>query len=262
MDTPLPRNDALMTLGDVPAALGLLTRLPVRVNTARATARGARAAWAWPLAGVIVNAIAAAAAVAAVWSGLPVGVAALLLIAVQMIVTGAMHEDGLADSVDGLWGGWDKERRLAIMKDSQIGTYGVLALLVSVLLRWMLWTTILGPMLWPAALAIGALSRLPMIFLAFALPHARGNGLSHAVGRPAAQTLALGAGVATLIAAPLLGLMAVLVIGVMALVALVWARIARGKIGGQTGDILGASQQLTEIAALACLVSALAGHGV
>ena len=127
MDTPLPRTDALMTLGDLPAALGLLTRLPVRVNTANATARGARAAWAWPLAGVAVGAIAALAAAAAMWCGLPLGVCSLLLIAVQMIVSGAMHEDGLADIIDGLWGGWDKDRRLAIMKDSQIGTYGVLA---------------------------------------------------------------------------------------------------------------------------------------
>ncbi len=255
MDTPLPRTDALMTLGDLPAALGLLTRLPVRVNTANATARGARAAWAWPLAGVAVGAIAAGAAAAAMWGGLPLGVCALLLIAVQMIVTGAMHEDGLADSIDGLWGGWDKDRRLAIMKDSQIGTYGVLALLVSVLLRWMLWITLLDTMLWPAALAIGAVSRLPMIALAFVLPHARGNGLSHAVGRPALPTLLVATGVALGAALLCLGWASLPAIIMITATSAAWALIARRKIGGQTGDILGASQQIAEITALMALAT-------
>ncbi|WP_386683102.1 adenosylcobinamide-GDP ribazoletransferase [Loktanella sp. R86503] len=251
----MPRTTALMTLGDLPAAFGLLTRLPVRVDTAHAMARGARAAWAWPLAGLAINALAAGVAMAAIWCGLPAPICALLLITVQMIITGAMHEDGLADSIDGLWGGWDKNRRLTIMKDSQIGTYGVLALLISVLLRWMLWITLLDTALWPAALAIGALSRLPMIALATALPHARSNGLSHAVGRPPLPTCLLAAGISLGLALFCLGWMILPVITVIAPATAAWAIIARRKIGGQTGDILGASQQIAEIAALLSLAA-------
>lgn len=258
-DQSLAKDDAVAVPGDIIAAIGLLTRLPVRVDTARAVARGARAAWAWPLAGVLVNTLAVAAATIVLWCGLPAGIAALVLIAVQIAVTGAMHEDGLADSLDGLWGGWDRTRRLAIMKDSQIGTYGVLGLTLSVLLRWLLWSLLLMVTLWPVALAVGALSRLPMIGLSYALPHARDGGLSRSVGRPGATTLALAAVCALGIGALTLG-WAVIPVGlVLCAVTAVWGLIARAKIGGQTGDILGASQQIAEIAALACLASILAG---
>ena len=258
----MAKDDALAIPADIAAALGLLTRLPVRVDTTRAMARGARAAWAWPLAGVCVNALAGAAASLALWCSLPPGVAALLLIAVQITVTGAMHEDGLADSLDGLWGGWDRARRLAIMKDSQIGTYGVLGLVLTVLLRWLLWSALLAVTLWPAALAVGALTRVPMVALSQVLPLARDGGLSRSVGRPPAAALALAAGIALLIGGLAVGWIALSIAISLGLVTLAWGLIARAKIGGQTGDILGASQQLAEIAALAVLVSAVAVQGV
>ena len=255
----MAKDDTLATPSDIAAALGLLTRLPVRVDAARAMARGARAAWAWPLAGVVVGALAALVAMAALALALPVGVAALLLIATQIVVTGAMHEDGLADSLDGLWGGWDRARRLAIMKDSQIGTYGVLGLLLAVLLRWTLWSAVLEVTLWTAALAVGALSRVPMVALSWALPGARDGGLSQSVGRPGGATLALSTALALLIGVVALGWVAPVMAVILAVVTGLWGLIARAKIGGQTGDILGASQQLADVAALACLASALAG---
>ena len=255
----MAKDDTLATPLDILAALGLLTRLPVRIDTARATARGARAAWAWPVAGIAVNGVAALAATVALALGLPVGVAALLLVTTQIVVTGAMHEDGLADSLDGLWGGWDRARRLAIMKDSHIGTYGVLGLTVGVLLRWLLWALVLSVTVWPVALAVGALSRVPMVALSWALPGARDGGLSRSVGRPDTATLMLATALALLIGCVALGWIALAVAVILAGVTALWGLLARSKIGGQTGDILGASQQLAEIAALACLASALAG---
>lgn len=255
----MAKDDTLATPSDIAAAIGLLTRLPVRVDTDRALARGARAAWAWPLAGVVVNALAALLASLALAMGLPVAVAALLLVATQIVVTGAMHEDGLADSLDGLWGGWDRARRLAIMKDSQIGTYGVLGLVLAVLLRGMLWAALLAVTLWPAALAIGALSRVPMVALSWAMVPARDGGLSRSVGRPGRATLTLAAALAMLIGCIAVGWIALVIAVILTGVTAAWGLIAKAKIGGQTGDILGASQQWAEIAALACLASAVAG---
>ena len=244
---------------DVPAALGLLTRLPVPVDGAAAAARGAAAAWAWPLAGAVVGLLGAAAGGLALGLGLAPGAAAALAIATQMMVTGALHEDGLADTADGLWGGWDKTRRLAIMKDSRIGTYGVLALVLVTLLRWVALAALFtaGTPL-AALIAAGALSRAPMAVLMAALPNARGSGLSQSVGQPAVPTVALGVAVALVCGGLALGLpvlgMALWIGGAT----LVLGLVARAKIGGQTGDILGAAQQLAEVLALT-LAAALLG---
>jgi len=120
---------ALMHWRDVPAALGLLTRLPVPVDTDHATARAAKAAWAYPLVGLVLALL--LAVIGWLASGLMPEIRAAILLAAGVIITGALHEDGLADAVDGLWGGWDKARRLEIMKDSHIGAYGVIGLVLS-----------------------------------------------------------------------------------------------------------------------------------
>jgi hypothetical protein len=123
--------------------------------------------------------------------GVAPGAAAAVAVGTQAMVTGALHEDGLADSADGLWGGWDKTRRLAIMKDSHIGTYGVLALILVMLLRWTALAALFAQGTpWAALIAAGALSRAPMAVLMAALPNARGTGLSHSVGRPDGVTAA------------------------------------------------------------------------
>ena len=119
--------------GDLRLALGLLTRLPL--PSTPDMARGAQAAWAWPLAGLAPAALAALAMTLGSALGVLPGVTAALGLAVSVMVTGAMHEDGLADTADGLWGGWTPERRLEIMKDSRLGTYGVLGLVSAVSLR-------------------------------------------------------------------------------------------------------------------------------
>ena len=249
------RDMAQTALADLRSALALLTRLPLPQS--HAAPRGAQAAWAWPVAGAVVGSLAACIAALALALGLSPGIAAALTLAAQALLTGAMHEDGLADSADGLWGGWDKARRLAIMKDSHIGSYGVLALILVTLVRWSALASLLATgSVFGSIIAVAAVSRTPMAVLMAWLPNARGAGLSQSVGRPRADT----AGIAVLIAVACgLGLVGWHTIGMViaiVCVSLALGLIARAKIGGQTGDILGAAQQLAEAAALCALTAA------
>ncbi len=238
---------------DVLQGLGLLSRLPVRLDAEAAAKRGANASWAWPLAGAILGLIAALTASLSLWLGLGAGIAAALVIAVQIISTGAIHEDGLADSADGLWGGYDRDRRLEIMKDSRIGTYGVLALVLALILRWAALSALLATgHVWGALIGVAALSRAPMAALMGWLPSARPSGLSRSVGPPTRDTVRFGF---IAVGFVFMGLAVVPVAAFIAAVAFAAGRIALDKIGGQTGDILGATQQLSEITALAVLVA-------
>ncbi len=249
------RDAGLITIHDLPAALGLLTRLPVPVNTDRAMARGAAAAWAYPLVGLVVGVICAASVALLLAAGLPSGIVAALVLAVSVILTGAMHEDGLADSADGLWGGWDRTRRLAIMKDSHIGVYGVIALALTLMIRWLVLLAVVATgSYWPVLIGLGVVSRTGMVVLMATLPNARADGLSQHVGRPAAATAWLAVALGAVI-----GLICIGVGPILAAVGatLLCGMVARSKIGGQTGDILGATQQITEIAVLLVIVAVM-----
>ena len=246
-------DSGLMSLADIPAAIGLLTRLPIPVDTEKAAARGAQAAWAYPLVGLVLGLLVGVPAWA-LSGGLPAAILAALVLVTLVVLTGALHEDGLADSADGLWGAWEPARRLEIMKDSHIGSYGVIALVLSLLLRWLgLVAVIEAGIVIPALVAVGMLSRAAMVGLMAALPHARDGGLSKTVGRPGMETASLAALLAVVAALLCIGLGGVALIVAVALAALTTRAIAKAKIGGQTGDILGATQQLGEVAALVML---------
>jgi adenosylcobinamide-GDP ribazoletransferase len=232
---------------DLASALALLTRIPVPPH--RST--GAASAWAWPVAGALVGAAAALAAALALSLGTAPALVAVLVIAVEVALTGALHEDGLADTADGLWGGRDRARRLEIMKDSRIGTYGTLALVLVTLGRWAALVTLLQAGEMAALVAAAALSRVPMAAIMAALPNARGTGLAAATGAPALRVVGIGAGVAFLVALLGAGWSAIPMAFAAAAAGFAVAALARAKIGGQTGDILGASQQLALLAGLA-----------
>jgi adenosylcobinamide-GDP ribazoletransferase len=235
-----PRDDIL-------SALALLTRLPLPDH--RPT--GASSAWAWPLVGAVVGAAAALAAAVALTLGASPALTAVLVIAVEVLLTGALHEDGLADSADGLCGGRDRARRLEIMQDSRIGTYGTLALLLVTLARWAAVVTLLQAGHAAVLIAAAVLSRVPMAALMAFLPNARGSGLSASVGTPTARDLGIGAGIALALALVTAGWTALPMAFAAAAAGLAVAALARARIGGQTGDVLGASQQLALVAALA-----------
>ncbi len=241
-------------IDDFRAALSLLTRLPL----GDVPMRGAEAAWAYPLVGAAVGLIGGLIGLIAHWCGLPSALAALAALAAQVIVTGAMHEDGLADSADGLWGGWTRAQRLEIMKDSRIGTYGVIALILSLAARWSaLWLMFQIDAGWALAAIItaGAVSRAGIPALMWALPHARGAGLSHGTGRPSVRICAAAAGIAAVMALILVGWSVFGVLIWAALVVIAASFLAKAKIGGQTGDILGAVQQLAEITVLLSIIA-------
>ncbi len=248
-------DKAIMTPSDCITALGLLSRLPVRVDMERAQKRGAKAAWAYPIAGLVLGGLTVLFGIALIMLGIPNIATAGIMLIFMTVITGAMHEDGLADSCDGLWGGWDKTRRLEIMKDSAIGAYGVIGLILTLGLRWVgYWLLIENNAIW-ALVAVAALSRAAMVPVMTALPNARDTGLSHHVGRPAPQTAWIAIAIAFVVSIVVLGLTTVPVLIVMALAVTAWAATAHQKIGGQTGDILGATQQVVEIAVLLVLVS-------
>lgn len=247
---PPIRDIALALPSDLLSAFALLSRLPLPNH--RGT--GAASAWAWPLVGAMLGALGAALASGALCLGVTPGVTAALVLALGAMLTGGLHEDGLSDTADGLYGGWTKARRLEIMKDSRVGSYGVLALVLVTLARWAGLTAVLvygGH--WAALVATGALSRAPMALVMVLLPNARGEGLSHATGRPSPAVALVGLALAVVIAGALTGWTAVpLVFAALGgTVALAFSALRR--IGGQTGDILGAAQQLAEVACLAVL---------
>ncbi|MCU4653650.1 adenosylcobinamide-GDP ribazoletransferase [Roseibacterium sp. SDUM158016] len=252
-----PPSTALIHPGDAGAALMLLTRLPV--PGAFASDRGARAAWAWPLAGALVAALAWAAGAALEALGLPPVVAAGAALATLVVLTGGLHEDGLADCADGFWGGHTRARRMEILKDSRIGSYGVIALVLGLGMRWAAMTLLYEAYFaLPAMLAAAMLSRATMAAVMGSLPFARQDGLAVHVGHPPIAAVALGVAVAlggSIVALGGAGLVPALAAGASASAV---AAVARAKLGGQTGDVLGASQQAAEIAALLAVVSLVA----
>jgi adenosylcobinamide-GDP ribazoletransferase len=193
---------------------------------------------------------------------------AALAVAAMVLATGAFHEDGLADSADGLFGGHTPERRLEIMKDSRIGVFAGCAIALSLLLRVAALAAILRAGGFDAAagavLIAAVVSRIEGIRVLAMLPTARAYGASAAVGRPTialaliagAQALVLVALIGGLSGLPLSGLL--LALALSSLMVSTLAGIARRLIGGQTGDIAGAAQQLSEIGICLGLAAALA----
>ncbi|WP_337269831.1 adenosylcobinamide-GDP ribazoletransferase [Oryzifoliimicrobium ureilyticus] len=188
--------------------------------------------------------------------------AALIALLVLTLQTGALHEDGLADVADGIGGGSSREKRLAIMKDSRIGTYGALALILSLALRAAALAAIARetfPFLAAAAFpAAACLSRAALVWHWQRLPAAKPEGVAASVGQPDEKSLHAGLLSACLLAAfllwPSLGLQAlvssVITVGI---VAIVFTRYIRARLSGHTGDTLGACQQICETACLCAL---------
>lgn len=253
------KNDIMMKgLHDFRVALMLLTRLPLRPPDLSDDAPPAQASWSYPLVGLVLAILAGVVAHLAMALGLSTQLAAGLALICLIGTTGAMHEDGLADCADGFWGGWDRERRLEIMRDSRIGAYGVIALILCIGLRWLALAQIFANgFVLPALILAAMSSRAFMVLVMEALPNAREDGLSKSTGRPdpAHVRIAVGLAIAAGFLAP--GFAGFLAMGIGYLAAKGLAQIARTKIGGQTGDVLGATQQVVEITVLLSLVALL-----
>ena len=236
-------------LDDIALCLVFFTRLPLPALGAGERKLG-DAIWAAPVAGLAVALIGALVYALAAWLGLAAGPAAALALAATMIVTGALHEDGLSDVADGFGGGASRERKLEIMHDSRIGAYGAAALGLTMLIRWSALAGIGSPAHVLAALvAAHAGSRGLLGAFLHLLPPA-GSGLSSRVGAVSADTALAGAviGAAGLLA---LGLNAAVTAAILlGLVFFGFRALCMRQIGGHTGDAAGALQQFCEIAVL------------
>lgn len=246
----MPRIELLRdVIADLRIAASFVTILPVASSKPTGDGAVARATWALPVAGLLVGLAGAAAYAIASRLGLTPGPAALLALATTVLVTGALHEDGLADTADGLGGGRTRERKLEIMRDSRIGSYGVCALILSFGLRWSALAAIANP--WAVALALcaaHAAARAGVPALMSLVPPARPDGLSASAGSPPGRSVAIAFAVGALALALALGPGKALVgLILLSLAGLILARLAVRQIGGQTGDILGAYEQIGEI---------------
>lgn len=257
----MPRADILKdVVADLRIAASFVTIMPVASSKPAGDGDIARATWALPVAGLLVGLAGAVVYALASKLGLAPGMAALLALAATTLVTGALHEDGLADTADGLGGGQTRERKLEIMRDSRIGSYGVCALILSFGLRWSALAAIADP--WAVTLALcsaHAVARAGVpAFMSLVTP-ARPDGLSARAGSPPGRSVAIAFAVGTLALALALGPARALVgLVLLSLAGLVLARLAIRQIGGQTGDILGAFEQVGEI--LILLVAAAFLH--
>jgi adenosylcobinamide-GDP ribazoletransferase len=232
-------------------AAGVLTRFPIAVDASEPGAIAA-SGWAFPLIGAGIGALCAVVYVAADLIGLPAWVAALLAVAAGIAATGALHEDGLADTADGFGGGRDRDRKLAIMRDSAHGTYGILALVLGVGLRASALAAIGDPVFVGLALiAAHVASRAALPVSMILLQPTRADGLGAAAGRPSRTVATIAALIGAVIAlatlGPLTGALALLLTGGAVALA---AMLARRQIGGYTGDVLGFFQQIGEIVML------------
>jgi adenosylcobinamide-GDP ribazoletransferase len=237
-------------LTDLRGAFGLLTRLPV--GSCAIPPDLARCVWAFPVVGLVVNGIAAVVFAA----GVPPLLGAAWALVVTMLLTGALHEDGLADTADGFGGGRTPARKLEIMRDSRIGSFGALALVMSLLVRVSAVAATPHPAL--ALIAAGILGRGAMILPLLLLPPARPDGMGATAGHPprpaAALGLALSAGAAWLV---LGGRPAIAAVIAAAGAGLVVAGLAWRQIGGHTGDVLGAAEILSECVVLTAATLAI-----
>jgi adenosylcobinamide-GDP ribazoletransferase len=237
---------------DLAGALRFFSRLPIPgADDSDSFRRSLRLA---PLAGALLGLAGGLVFVAALSLRLPPLAAALLALGCGALLTGGLHEDGLADVADGFGGGLSRERKLEIMKDSRLGAYGAIALVLSFGLRASALAALApsGGLL--ALIAAGALSRCACLAPLALLPPARGNGAGRAAGGqadalPAACLLTLPfAFLPALFGGDLSASLVALVAAGGAVLGL--CALARSQIGGQTGDVAGAAQQIAEIVAL------------
>jgi adenosylcobinamide-GDP ribazoletransferase len=236
---------------DLRVAVSLLTRVPMPHPDGAVPVNLARAQRVFPLIGAAVG-----LAVGLVYwilsaTGIPALAAAVLALAASALLTGALHEDGLGDVADGFGGGRDRDAKLAIMRDSRLGTYGALAVITAFVAKVAALEAMAPSTALAALVAAHALGRAGIPVMAAYLPHARSDGLGQGAGRPQGSEVAIAVGSAVVIALLFLPFATALIAILLAVggTAVVVA-VAQRQIGGVTGDVFGAAEQVVEIAVL------------
>lgn len=243
-------------LDDLRVAVAMLTRIPMPHPDGASPANFVRAQRLVPLVGAGIGAAVGLVFWALHAAGLPALAAAALALGAGMWLTGGFHEDGLADLADGFGGGRDKAAKLEIMRDSRIGTYGTLILIVAFVCKVAAIASLPNAAALASLVAAHALSRGLMPTVALYLPPARSDGLGASAGRPdnaiAIIAMAL-AVVIALVCLPFASAIPAIVAAIAAVAAV--AFIGWRQIGGYTGDVLGGAQQVAEVSVLLVLAA-------
>lgn len=241
----------MRTLREFAAAVQFMTRIPVPAfrHESDLVLGGAKF---YPLVGALI-AVGAIGIERFLYPHLSAWIVAIVVLTYLVVITGGFHEDGLADSADAFGGGWNVERMLDIMHDSRIGSFGTIALCLSLLARWAL----LAAMPWsrfPAyLLAAHVLCRWSTLPLGALMASARGDGLGARLAHKISPaSAAIGSLLAFLIVGYVLRSQAVLPIAVVSFITFLSGWYYRSQIGGITGDCFGATNQLSEIAVYLC----------
>ena len=242
-------NVAQKVWNDIRLCVGFYTMIPIGSgDEAKLGHREfAQAQWAAPLAGVLIGSIGAAIFALAQWGGLSDMMAAVLALSGTILTTGALHEDGLADVADGFGGGRTKQRKLEIMRDSCVGTYGVLALLCVFMLRCTALAGLYDPVLAAKSLiAAHVASRALLPAFMRSMPAARASGLTAQVDKIPTRTIVIALLLGGIGLAVTLQWVAIYMIPLLAVWFMILRRVALAHIGGHTGDVLGTLQQGAE----------------
>lgn len=243
-------------IDDLRLATALLTRVPMPHRDQAMSAGLGRAQRAFPLVGAMIGVAVGLVDLSLLAIGIPALAAAALALGASAALTGALHEDGLADVGDGFGGGGDRAAKLSIMRDSRLGTYGAIVLLVSFSARMSALASLPAATVVPGLVVAHALGRAAIPVLAASMPFARDDGLAKSAGRPetaSAMTAILIAVMIALLCLP--AKQALLALAVTATVAAAVAVLAWRQIGGVTGDVFGATEQVAETAVFILLAA-------
>jgi adenosylcobinamide-GDP ribazoletransferase len=245
-------------IDDLRLATGLLTRLPMSHPDGAMPAGLARAQRAFPLVGAMIGLVVGLVDWLLLEMAIPPLAAAALALGASAMLTGALHEDGLADVGDGFGGGRDPAAKLLIMRDSRLGTYGAIALLVGFSTKLSALASLPASAIVPGLVVAHALARSAIPVLAASLPFARADGLGKSAGRPeraSAITAVIVAIVIALLCLPAKEALLAVAVTVAGVAAMAW--LAWRQIGGVTGDVFGAAEQVAETAVLVLLAARL-----
>lgn len=239
-------------LGAIFAAASFLTRLPMPLWVGKDSEAIAQASRWFALIGLFIGAV-AACLLYAFTAMMGQELAVVLTLVGIILLTGAFHEDGLADLCDGFGGGWERSRKLAIMKDSQIGAYGVLALVTSFSIKVIALTQLSLPLACISLLVCHAGSRAIAGLVAVYLPYARDDDNNKTPQKDAELPLKNRfilciCGALPLLLLPLTAVVSLIAVWLVTFIALI--KLMQRHIQGYTGDTLGATQQIIEIAGL------------
>ena len=245
-------------LDDLRTAVAFLTRLPMPHPEGATPQNFVRSHRMFPLVGAAIGGAVGLLCLVLRAIGLPDLAAAALALGASALLTGALHEDGLADVADGFGGGRDVAAKVEIMRDSRLGAYGALILMVSFVAKLSALAALPDGVVVQSLIAAHALARGVLPFMAMKMPYARKDGLAANAGRPDSATAMTAGALAFLIALlamPWRAALGAMLVAAACAIGMAW--LAQRQIGGQTGDVLGGAEQLGETAILLLLAARL-----